>query len=393
VDFENIEAFDKELNKNPVPSLIDNKDLLSKYFGENGFSLRALEEFAKLSSNNLKLFLTKFVEGSECRELWYFVHYTIEFLQMGTQLESEQRIKEFFRDSSITSDDFSQISGLAKALYKIQQSNSSVENASSPTHQSLVHTSPGLPAAVGDQALYQERFIETYIQASKKIKTESFDDILDYIASQRHEMAISSEGEGNPFGIKRVDPYFHSLQTNMVESYKKYRDLFLDSDKKKWKKHFDNGVLSYQMEVTPNGKQSPLILTRIDIRTIYGTYDSTSVATWFHTPVENIQQVLEEASRLFNKVRELKVAHDPEGLEVMMKAVGELHWWLAQASPYQRGSAAIAKMMIYAILNYHGIEPGGFSDIEPDCIALIQDPTEFIDNYSKLMVRPPPHWI
>jgi hypothetical protein len=50
-------------------------------------------------------------------------------------------------------------------------------------------------------------------------------------------------------------------------------------------------------------------------------------------------------------------------------------------------------MMACAVLKYYGIEAGGFGSIEPDCMALIQGPDEFIENYLKLMVFPSPKWI
>ena len=290
---------------------------------------------------------------------------------------------------------------MAKALYAMGSSIPSLDLTDSPPLE-LMHTSPGLKAARGNQVFYQKQFVETVREASEKIKRESFDAILGYIASRRHEMAKASDEWPNLFGIRRPDEdIFH---TDMIGPYEKYRDLFLKSDKQKWKLIHVSSMsyccMAYQIEVTPKGKETPIQLTRIQPDVFYGV-DSSGVpynvrpgTSWFHTSTKNIEPALKEAERIFKDLPDPQtIEHTAEGLETVMKAVGELHWWLAQACPYRRGSAAIAKMMACAVLKHYGIEAGGFGSTEPDCMALIQFPDEFIENYSKLMVAPPPHWV
>jgi hypothetical protein len=178
--------------------------------------------------------------------------------------------------------------------------------------------------------------------------------------------------------------------------YEKYRDWFLKSDKQKWKLINVSSIFyscaAYQLEVTPKGKEKPIQLTRIqpDVH----EYNFEPGISCFHTKIENIEAALIEAERIFKDLPDpTTVAHTEAGLETIMKAVGELHWWLVQACPYEEGSADIAKMTACALLKHYGIEAGGFGSIEPGCMALIQHPDEFIENYSKLMAFPPPYWI
>jgi hypothetical protein len=384
------------LSKNSAPSLVENQELLLLFFKKHKFSPEVIEpaliELAKLTPDSLKALLNELARPRSA--LWGFVNFSIKSLQQGTEAEIQTKIQEFF-GSSITNCDFSEICRVARAVYEIESSIPKERSSASKPALELVHASQGLLAVRGDQARYQKQFMETVQEACKKIDKEPFDEVLKYIANRRREMAKPSceeAEERNWFGVRRRNPNDH-FHTKMVGPYEKYRDLFLKSDKQGWK--FDPESLLYQLEFVPEGKETPIRLTSIEMDVDRSSrYETRPVTVWYHTPQENIADVLKEAERIFNKLPDPKtVAHTNAGLEVVMEAVGELHWWLAQACPYERGSAAIAKMMACAVLRHYGIEAGGFGSTEPDCMALIQFPDEFIENYSKLMVFPPPKWI
>jgi|GEM_PF-5456743 len=383
-------SIQEELSKNSSPSVIQNKELLELYFGENQFSMDILSEFATLSPKCLKLLLIQI--NKPIFPLWNFVHYWIEYFQEDSPLEERMTIAQFFQDSSITKDEYRQISQVATAVYMLSKSNLKESSTSLDPALRLIHTSPGLPAAIGDQALYEKQFTETVDKATHMMKTtpifsNTFNTCLAFIADQRHEMAKSAYSGWNNFGLPRAG----SLTTPLNGAYEKYRDWFVKSHKNEWEKIVERGgKVYYQITVFLNGRDLPTKLTRIE-NGIIGYH--TPALIWFHTNPENIEIVLKKAKSLFEDLLKMKVEHTDQGLEIIMKSVGELHWWLAQACPYQRGSAAIAKMMACAILKYHGIEPGGFGEIEPDCMALIQGPIEFTEKYSQLMRHPPPHWL
>ena len=236
--------------------------------------------------------------------------------------------------------------------------------------------------------------------ANRSPGTSCFQECLEYIAEQRHKMSSTSPNELNLFGIKRTPVKHQSndgFHTGIDGLYKKYLEPFLQSDKTEWKKEIRYGALSYSLLIKPASSDSLIKMTSLRIYWVNEDSEETDIigprATWEHTPIESIKPALQEAERLFNDVLKLDVTHDAIGLERIMKGVGEFHWWIASACPFQRGSAAISKMMACALLKYHGIEMGGFGKIEPDCMALIQTPSTFAANYSNLMRFPPPHWI
>jgi hypothetical protein len=275
----------------------------------------------------------------------------------------------------------------------------------------LIHCRKDLKAVIGDQSEYQRRFLETVNQSkdlmlARKPGTSCFTACLECIAQQRYEMAVEPcriIGQPNRFGVRRFlrgsQKYYGGdcFHTVIYGPYKKYLETFLQSDKAGWNKKISFGSLIYSLHITLPSSDTPIETTSIYIDSTTENSDGEYVfgpeATWEHTPIKNFEPALKEAERLFNLVLQLPVTRDTIGLETIMRGVGEVHWWVASTCPFQRGSAAIAKMMGCALLKYHGIEAGGFGDIEPDCMALIQTPSAFAANYSSLMRLPSPHWV
>jgi hypothetical protein len=217
-----------------------------------------------------------------------------------------------------------------------------------------------------DQDRYQAKFKIVVDSATVLIaKNKSFSDCLAYIAHQRHQMAGYST---NLFGVSRIE----EAGTGLFDRYQKYLEMFLCTSKSGWEKVWTPSGATYII------KHESLMLTTIWL--------SDSSARWYHTPPENIGPALEKAQHLYDRLS----IQTSKPLEELMKDIAELHWWIAQACPYARGSAAIAKMMVGAILKHHGYEAGGFGDIEPDCMALIQNLEEFKAGYLKLMQYPAP---
>ncbi len=383
-ELENRKAAAYELSQCEVPSIKQNQKLLLDFFGKNGYSEKALNLCSRLSSNGVKLLTKK----SAAIPLWYMANVFFDFLKYDppSGKSSRKKFEEFVGSSSVISQEIDTMQEIVQELFLIEARQT--EKPFSSPSSGLIYSSPTMPAGRGvDQALYQEQFIKTVGEAAEKIKTESFVDCLEFIAQKRGQMAKDSRTQyWQAFGVRRQP----ALGTPMIGPYEKYRDHFFRSDKASWKKFFGEYRINYQIIPIPKGTQIPLPLTRIQINVDGG--HGYREALWEHTSVENIDPALAECERIFNEIRALSVLHNPEGLEQIMKAVAELHWWLAQTTPYQRGSAAIAKMMAYALLEHHGIQPGGFGEIEPDCMALIQNQDEFINNYSKLMIAPPPRW-
>ena len=134
------------------------------------------------------------------------------------------------------------------------------------------------------------------------------------------------------------------------------------------------------MRIAPEGLDFPISLTKIVL--------TNDLATWMHTSVENIKLAWDQAELIFGRVLRFSRPHDEQSLESLLRSIGEFHWWLSHACGFERGSASITKMLIASMLKAKGVEAGGFGDIEPDCMALIQNITEYRESYSMLMRFP-----
>lgn len=80
-----------------------------------------------------------------------------------------------------------------------------------------------------------------------------------------------------------------------------------------------------------------------------------------------------------------------EGTASLIRAVGELHWWLAQATFFKRGSAAIGEIFCEALLRQFGLEVSAWcGHVAADVIALdTPDAATFAAAYPTLFVQPP----
>ncbi|MBM3194234.1 MAG: hypothetical protein FJZ60_00535 [Chlamydiae bacterium] len=98
--------------------------------------------------------------------------------------------------------------------------------------------------------------------------------------------------------------------------------------------------------------------------------------TWWHTSAQNSTRIIELLERVFQDICE------ESDKEKILPKIAEFHWWFSQASPYMRGSAAIAEAICQALLDYKGFNmeklPYMMIDIEVLCEP---NPEEFIRAY------------
>jgi hypothetical protein len=111
------------------------------------------------------------------------------------------------------------------------------------------------------------------------------------------------------------------------------------------------------------------------------------------THVQMVHTVPEYLEKVMDIVRaKYKIALESDkSVADIMKAIGEFHWWYAQATPFLRGSASIGEMHAASLLKYHKIKGltlynylGFFKRhrIHLDVWALTTgDPLEFAQNY------------
>lgn len=106
---------------------------------------------------------------------------------------------------------------------------------------------------------------------------------------------------------------------------------------------------------------------------------------WLHTRPELIPRILAHAESVFAR------ATDPQASPAeTTKAIAELHWWLAHAMPYERGSAGISDMVAKSLFELREMEVapwrrGG----APDLRAMINSLPVFVDLYPRLFEQPP----
>ena len=129
----------------------------------------------------------------------------------------------------------------------------------------------------------------------------------------------------------------------------------------------------------PTDSRNMLVLTRFE------RISSTHVQM-VHTTPENLGKVMDIVRAKY------KIALDSnKPATEIMKAIGEFHWWFAQATPFLRGSASIGEMHAASLLKFHKIKGltlynylGFFKRhrIHLDVWALTtSDPLEFAQNY------------
>ncbi len=101
---------------------------------------------------------------------------------------------------------------------------------------------------------------------------------------------------------------------------------------------------------------------------------------WIHTPPRNIGIILEYCEGLFSQA--LKAHTDRARL---VAQVAELHWWLAHAAPFDRGSASITDALTKAIFIFQHVNPGCWlPEVAPDVKAFHTPRLEFVRTYKYL---------
>ncbi|MCA9794440.1 MAG: hypothetical protein KC910_21680, partial [Candidatus Eremiobacteraeota bacterium] len=111
-------------------------------------------------------------------------------------------------------------------------------------------------------------------------------------------------------------------------------------------------------------------------------------AVWHHTPLGNPStrgQIMDHLDSLYRKSLDPKL-----GLDQTVASVGEMHWWLAQAMPLERGSASLSDMLARSIFDARGIETGPWKrGVLPDLEAFVTEQGDFAKGYGQLFESAP----
>lgn len=105
--------------------------------------------------------------------------------------------------------------------------------------------------------------------------------------------------------------------------------------------------------------------------------------SWIHTSPEHFPMLFDAIEEKINRF----LSEPTVSLEKTTQDIAYIHWLFAQASPYHRGSAAVAKILVEALFQLRGFKISGWKT-EPDCEALISDtPEEYMMNYASFMTE------
>lgn len=202
---------------------------------------------------------------------------------------------------------------------------------------------------------------------------------LSQLGDLRRWIAVMSNSPNQDFGLARDGDLFTPLIQDYYPFYLKFLEEMLpryQTSSRLWDMKWivKNNVIYFNTQLMGqlNGKE--IALTSIEL--------VDSQLAWVHCPNENIGAILGYVQQLIDSILQIPQTSD-EFPVLLSRKLGEIHWWLAHATPFWRGSAAITGMIIKAIAQFHGFTLDWHSFI--DCEALICPSVEdFAINYSKL---------
>ncbi len=141
------------------------------------------------------------------------------------------------------------------------------------------------------------------------------------------------------------------------------------------------GLLDHPYEAPPLSVDIPGTETSVVLT--YYVPRSVRPGRFIHTEASAIRPILQHVETLYKR------ALSPgASTAVVVRNVAEIHWWMAHAMPFRRGSASITDALTKAIYLAHGIEFGPYrAGIQPDIVAYTLSLPDFLSVYTKLFDR------
>jgi hypothetical protein len=240
-----------------------------------------------------------------------------------------------------------------------------------------------------NQKYYNEQCYRAILKAAEKFKEGAwhFRELLDFFAATRKRLAQELAREnrtdlvgafGNPRYGDENDLGSETPMDGIYESYKKRVMALADSastSNLQIMRTKEGRFIKAQIFGRPVGEEK-IPLTTLTSR------------VFNHTAASEIPKVLKEVEFLLN---ELQVHAKEEDLEVLSHRIGEIHWWLSQAMPWERGSSAVTDMFAKMLFMLSGYPlPRWKPGIMPDCEALVTPSAqEYGEKYSSFFERKP----
>ena len=156
-------------------------------------------------------------------------------------------------------------------------------------------------------------------------------------------------------------------QTATVRTYKEQRMIYTSS-------HDVRGENSFVgLEVRRRIPGTDRVVELTQIREDLGT----KKYQWLHPTVSDSQAMVAYAGTLYEKLATPTLPRSD-----VIHLVAEWHWWMAQAMPWNRGSAGIVDAATKSLLYAHGIVPGRWKPgVSPDIKAFDHTLEDFVREY------------
>jgi hypothetical protein len=245
-------------------------------------------------------------------------------------------------------------------------SNPSLENPENPT-----------------QIYYNRHCYASILEATEKMTSNEFNfsKVLDFLALRRRELAFHLQTSIRRKGMvdtdygERRDSHIFLCGDKTIEMYKeKERTLVTPLIP-----HYE----SYAKRVPPEGMK---IIGRfrhngkeVNLTEVTSPSHRHSPQHFIHTKKAPINDILNEVNMLVLELESI----DHSNIELFCEKIGEIHWWLANAAPWTRGSAAICDMFSKVLFKKYGYQlPRLKKGVMADCEALIEaDITAYSQRY------------
>jgi GGDEF domain-containing protein len=231
---------------------------------------------------------------------------------------------------------------------------------------------------------YMGRAVE---KASRGLRNNDFvssSEVLDLLAHQRSRL-VTDSGQPNKenIGVRRDG----DSSTDILVHYENFRaeaaemlarngvDWENITDPLLQKAVNDNMLLRGLTRFCPIYETIPSTGERV-LLTVIGDKGGGNL-TWIHTGSETSRKVMRYVDELFQRTQRPDLPQTE-----LISTVAEMHWWMAHAMPYYRGSAAISDAFTKTIFQAHGIRPGRWKvDLMPDIKAFHTPLAEYVRDY------------
>ncbi len=203
-----------------------------------------------------------------------------------------------------------------------------------------------------NQAIQEAAQLLTAKVNDEAIEEDSFNQVIDFLAKKRGELAVRAQTSfAENFGVRRNATFMTKLNGRYLEWLPK--SMKLCEEKIERIKSTNNPEINpdeltfYQFQFqNSNGKNYPLTTLECFPDSSYKPDEIFSPKIVHSRPGPMKELLNEVIGPLFNHIMKSKNFTREE----LLASIAQLHWLLAHAMPFERGSAAIAENLIRSLL-------------------------------------------